>query len=493
MWITAASVDALLIRFLTAEIYQLISPVEDTPAEHHIIYIILLSCNINPIKDKVMPKIDFGFGGSGSNEPQEPITDLETGKVVDDPTGQTTGLGDDNKSADKPADEPADNAGNDKPADGDKPAGDGNKPADDGNKPADDKFGDLVAGTVISIGEESYTVDSEGNLVDKDNKIFKEAAEVKEYLAQFEVDENKETPIDVNSIIKAVGVEVTDENDKPITFDNTPEGIAQYVNEVIELQKQEIAQAGVQTLLDKYPIVADFLNYYVANGNDARGFGEVKDRSSITIDENNIAQQEAIIREAYKENKRHGDVDAYIKYLKDTNALLDVAKSELAGLQQADAALKEQQAKEAQARLEAERKAEADYWNGVKAVVDSKEIAGYKIPDTIIINKNGKQIAATPNDFFNYLYQVDDKGYSRYERDLAARDAKEQLQDDLLRAYLTFTGGSYSNLVDLAVTNKETKNLRLKAAAAKQTTTVRVTPPKPKSVAGNIAAALGYS
>lgn len=486
MWITAASVDALLIRFLTAEIYQLISPVEDTPAEHHIIYIILLSCNINPIKDKVMPKIDFGFGGSGSNEPQGPITDLETGKVVDDPTGQTTGLGDYNKPVDKPADKPADNAGNDKPADGDKPAG-------DGNKPADDKFGDLVAGTVISIGEESYTVDSEGNLVDKDNKIFKEAAEVKEYLAQFEVDENKETPIDVNSIIKAVGVEVTDENDKPITFDNTPEGIAQYVNEVIELQKQEIAQAGVQTLLDKYPIVADFLNYYVANGNDARGFGEVKDRSSITIDENNIAQQEAIIREAYKENKRHGDVDAYIKYLKDTNALLDVAKSELAGLQQADAALKEQQAKEAQARLEAERKAEADYWNGVKAVVDSKEIAGYKIPDTIIINKNGKQIAATPNDFFNYLYQVDDKGYSRYERDLAARDAKEQLQDDLLRAYLTFTGGSYSNLVDLAVTNKETKNLRLKAAAAKQTTTVRVTPPKPKSVADNIAAALGYS
>lgn len=491
MWITAASVDALLIRFLTAEIYQLISPVEDTPAEHHIIYIILLSCNINPIKDKVMPKIDFGFGGSGANEPQEPVTDLDAGKVVDDPTGQTTGLGDDNKPVDKPADKPADNAGNDKPTDGDKPAGDSNKPADD--KFGDDKFGDLVAGTVISIGEESYTVDSEGNLVDKDNKIFKEAAEVKEYLAQFEVDENKETPIDVNSIIKAVGVEVTDENDKPITFDNTPEGIAQYVNEVIELQKQEIAQAGVQTLLDKYPIVADFLNYYVANGNDARGFGEVKDRSSITIDENNIAQQEAIIREAYKENKRHGDVDAYIKYLKDTNALLDVAKNELAGLQQADVALKEQQAKEAQAKLEAERKAEADYWNGVKAVVDSKEIAGYKIPDTIIINKNGKQIAATPNDFFNYLYQVDDKGYSRYERDLAARDAKEQLQDDLLRAYLTFTGGSYSNLVDLAVTNKETKNLRLKAAAAKQTTTVRVTPPKPKNVAGNIAAALGYS
>ena len=54
MWITAASVDTLLIRFLTAEIYQLISPVEDTTVEHHIIYIILLSCNINPIKDKVV-------------------------------------------------------------------------------------------------------------------------------------------------------------------------------------------------------------------------------------------------------------------------------------------------------------------------------------------------------------------------------------------------------------------------------------------------------
>ena len=113
-----------------------------------------------------MPKIDFGFGGSGNTEPQEPVTDLDAGKVIDDPTGQTTGLGDDKKPADNPADKPADNA-------------EDNKPVDDGNKPADDKFGDLVAGTVISIGEESYTVDSEGNLVDKDNKILKKPQKLK--------------------------------------------------------------------------------------------------------------------------------------------------------------------------------------------------------------------------------------------------------------------------------------------------------------------------
>lgn len=456
MWRTCVSVEVHATLFSTAEIFPFPFPVEDTATVTPIIYRIHLLHIINLTNNKVMPDIDFGFGGNGVATPQEPITDLDKGTIVDK---------DDNK---QPLDNP--NNGN-PPANSEPPKnGDGNEPPA-GNATEQE----LEAGTVITIGENTYTVDSEGNLVDKDNKIFKEAADVKGYLANFDIDNNEPSEINIDGIIKAIGVEITDENDNIVAFDNTPEGIAQYVNEVIELQKQEIAQAGVQTLLDKYPIVSDFLNYYIANGNSYEGFGQVTDRSNITIDENNVAQQEAIIREAYK---GRSDIENYVKYLKDSNLLLDTSKAVLAQLQQEDANTKAQFAKDAQARIEAEQRAELEYWNGVKSVIDTKEIAGYKIPDTIIINKNGKQIAATPNDFFNYLYQVDDKGYSRYERELAAKDAKEQLQDDLLRAYLTFTGGSYSNLVDLAVANKETKNLRLKAAENRRKTTVKIEPPK---------------
>ena len=43
--------------------------------------------------------------------------------------------------------------------------------------------------------------------------------------------------------------------------------------------------------------MGDFLKYYVANGNSVEGFGELRDRSGIEVDENNVSQQEAIVRE----------------------------------------------------------------------------------------------------------------------------------------------------------------------------------------------------
>lgn len=50
--------------------------------------------------------------------------------------------------------------------------------------------------------------------------------------------------------------------------------------------------------------------------------------------------------------------------------------------------------------------------------------------------------------------------------------------DEILRAFLTFTGGSYANLVDMAVKEKEAIRLRTKAKeAAAHKTTVKVTTP----------------
>ena len=94
---------------------------------------------------------------------------------------------------------------------------------------------------------------------------------------------------------------------------------------------------------------------------------------------------------------------------------------------------------------------ETAYWTGVQETIKNRKIAGYEIPETIIINKDGKKIAATPNDFFNYVYQVDENGNSRYNNDLAAMTPEQRRDDSLLRAYLRFTGGSYADLVNLAI------------------------------------------
>lgn len=442
-----------------------------------------------------MPTLDFGFNANPTDSGTEPITDLDTG---------VTGTVGSDGNIIPPIDEP----NNDDPKNNNKTDGDGrnnnvdttvNNTDDKNNNNNDNQVddNDLVVepGSVITIGEDTYTVDAEGNLIDKNNKVFKEAKDVKDFLKQFEVDDtdDKENAIDVAKIIEKVGFEVTDENDKPITFENTPDGVASYINEVLDAKRTEYAQAGVQQLIDKFPIVSDFLNYYVANGNSYEGFGQVRDRSTITIDENNTAQQEAIVREAFKESGKVGSIDDYISFLKSTNRLLDAAKQDLATLQENDKRVKAEQAEAAQRKIEEDKKAEIAYWGKVKSAIDKKEIAGYKIPETILINKNGKQSAATADDFFNYLYQVDDKGYSRYERELMETPEEEQLQNDLLRAYLKFTGGNYSNLVDLAIASEKTKTLRLKAAEQRRKSSIKITKPAAnKKIGDNIADVLGY-
>lgn len=424
-----------------------------------------------------MPVMDFGYGGNERTEATEVKTDLDTGKEVN--TDATGGAVD---NIDK------DNDVNNKDSKDNNNGGNTDSNKDDENK----NDSGLTEGDVIEVGDDKYTVDKNGNLVDKDGNIFKEAKDVAEFIKGYEVETNEPDNINISDIINKIGVQITDEKGNNIEYDNTPEGIAAYVENVLDLKRTEYAQAGVQSLIEKYPIVSDFINYYVANGNSAVGFGEQPDRSKIVIDENNVSQQEAIIREAWKESNRPGDVETYIKYLKDTNNLLTTANAELEALKQKDTAIKEAYQKQAKEQFEAEQKQQEEYWNEVKNIIDSKSIAGYKIPDTIIINRDGKKLSATPNDFFNYLYQVDENGISRYEHDLMNKDARKRNEDNILAAYLVFTGNGYSSLVNMAIANEKAQRLKIKHVE-NTNRTIKITKAEKKNNNLNIADVIAES
>lgn len=426
-----------------------------------------------------MPSDSFGFNGETSNvdvKPTEDVTDLDTGKTgqldangnaVDDITGNGNGDGN-NGDANKDKQTSSSTGGQTKDT----------KNPDDVNA----NEHDLEEGTVIEDGDNKYTVDKDGNLIDDKGNIFKAKNEVAAYLKEFEVeDTSNEDKIDVKSIQELVGVSVTSEDGKPVTFDNTPQGVASYVQSVLDLKRDEFAQAGVNKLFEDYPIVGDFLNYYVANGNSFEGFGELRDRSGIEVDENNVSQQEAIVREAFKEFNRRGNVDKYIQYLKDSNELFNVAKEELEALQKADNDVREANAKEALRVKAEEEKQLVEFWNGVKECIDKRQIAGYRIPETVIIERNGKQISTTPEDFFNYVYQVDDKGLSRYENDLMKLSPAERRDEELLKAWLKYTGKGYDSLIEMAVSDKEAKKLKLTASQRKSTKgAIKITKPDSK-------------
>lgn len=422
----------------------------------------------------------FGFNGKTSNvdvKPTDDVTDLDTGKTgqldangnaVDDITGNGNGDGN-NGDANKDKQTSSSTGGQTKDT----------KNPDD----ATANEHDLEEGTIIEDGDNKYTVDKDGNLIDDKGNIFKAKNEVAAYLKEFEVeDTSNEDKIDVKLIQELIGVSVTSEDGKPVTFDNTPQGVASYVQSVLDLKRDEFAKAGVNKLFEDYPVVSDFLNYYVANGNSFEGFGELRDRSGIEVDENNVSQQEAIVREAFKEFNRRGNVDKYIQYLKDSNELFNVAKEELEALQKADNDVREANAKEALRVKAEEEKQLVEFWNGVKECIDKRQIAGYRIPETVIIERNGKQISTTPEDFFNYVYQVDDKGLSRYENDLMKLSPAERRDEELLKAWLKYTGKGYDSLIEMAVSDKEAKKLKLTASQRKSTRgAIKITKPDSKN------------
>ena len=406
---------------------------------------------------------DFGYEG-GTN----PVEDTTQPPVNNDDNGKDpVSIDGDNIQYDE-------NGNPITPIDNNNP--DNNNP-DENNK---DNESELTAGTELQIGDDVYTVDEKGNVIDKDGNIFKEAKDVKAWIASFDAEESdNENEISIQSIQKALDITITDENDKEIEFENTPEGVKAYVEQVIETSRQEHYETAIESLYEKYPFVEDMINYYEANGHSLEGYNEVPDRSNITIDENNEAQQEYIIRTAWKEQNRRGNVDSYIQYLKSTGNLLATAQDELEGLQEAEKQYREEMKQKAEEARAANIEQAIAYWNNIHEIVKSREIAGYNIPESIVINKDGKKTTATVEDFFKYIYEVDSKGKSRYNYDLEKEDPKTRIHDDILRAFLKFTGGSYSNLVDMAINKKEVGRLILKSKDTKKPT-MSVRKPAPK-------------
>lgn len=405
--------------------------------------------------------INFGYeqvDNSNNTEPanvndgKEQVTDIDTNKLDNDKKGEKV-------------DELDFGDGNDT-----------NKNKDTNDKDNDTKS-EYEEGTSIEVDNNVYTIDKDGNAVDKDGNIFKEAKDVKAWLEEFDkVDDTDDSTMSISNIQKLIGIDITDENDKPVEFENTTEGIKSYIDAVTETVRNEAYDTAINTLYQKYPILENVLNYYVANGNSLEGFMEIPDRSNISIDDTNEAQQESIIRTAWKEQNRRGNVDSYIQYLKSSGTLLATAKEELAGLQESDKQYREELAAKAQRQEEERIKELENYWNGVHEVIKTRSIAGYQIPESIIINRNGQKLSVTPEDFYNYLYRVDKDGHSAYERDLMSKTKESRRDDEILRAYLTFVGGDYSNLVDMAINKEKVAKLRFKAKE-RNTTSVRITKP----------------
>lgn len=348
--------------------------------------------------------------------------------------------------------------------------------------------GELVAGDNVEFEGETYTVAENGDLVDKDGKVFKEAKDVKEWMESLQ--EETDDTISLETIQDAFGQTIVGEDGKPVEFTNDAAGVQAYVKAVVDLQRNEIAEGAVNKLYADNPLLKQFIDYVQVNGSP-RGFGELPDRTGWQIDKDNSAQQETIVRIAAREFGNASLNDNYIKYLKDTGGLYDEAVNQLKALQDKDKIVKAEIEQRANAARAQEQQEIETYWNKVNYVINGRTIAGYKLPDSFVKEVDGKKQTLTPTDFYNYLSrqtEVDADGnrITGYQKDLANESDDDYLARELITAWLMFTGGTYKDLATMAIKENEVRTLKLKSKENRAHKTVKVTKPASKSSVDDI-------
>ena len=329
------------------------------------------------------------------------------------------------------------------------------------NQQQDPSMGEvkLSEGDTINVDGVDYTIDAEGNAIAADGTVFRTAIELAELIAQ-----NGSEPSVLNQLQTRFGSDFKDENGNPIVFDDNEEGITSYVETVVQSRVKEAQAAAINNLFETYPQVEQVINHLKLNGT-LNDFVEIPDRSQITVSKDNEEQQAAFIREEWKLSGKKGDVNKFIDYCKNAGILYDTAvesKEAVDSIYESRLAEQKAQVEAKEAAAAAEEKA---YWDNVEKTISKGELLGYSIPEQIQCNKDGKKVMLSRRDFLKYVSTpVDSEGNTAYMLDEAKVDSDARMQDDLLKAFLRFTGGDYASLVGMAVNKQKVLSIRTVAA-----------------------------
>lgn len=356
--------------------------------------------------------------------------------------------------------------------------GNANKQATN-NEDNNPSTGELAIGDSIEVDGVVYTVAENGNLVNDKGEVFKEAKDVAEWLKSVEVEEASDnSSLDLASIQEAIGITITDDKGNAVEFTNDSNGVKSYIESVIDLKSNELQQAAINRLYQDNPLLKQFQDYVQLTGSP-RGFGEIPDRSGIRLDKNNDAQLIAVIKMAAQEFGNKSLNDNYIKYLKDSGGLYAEATAQLEALVEKDNAYRKEIETRAQQQREEEAKSVAEYWKTVNNLINNRIISGYKIPESFTREVNGKKVVVTPDDFFAFVSAPsvtleNGQKVTGYQAALNDLSDEDYLNREMLDAWLMFTGGTYKDLIDMAVKEEKVRQLRVKSKEHRSTKAVKI-------------------
>ena len=284
-------------------------------------------------------------------------------------------------------------------------------------------------------GDVEYELDAEGNAV-KDGQIVYTKAQ----LDGFAATEQQEETIDASAISAISGLTPVNADGTPKQYEMTVEGLAQRDADIAEIAKHQAESEAITNFFRANPDIHQAALYKQTYGS-LDGFANHVDWTTMSIDDKSDDQLEAIIRSAEKrKGTSDNQIERIIRFSKADKVLAETAKESLDYL----AVNQKREIEEAQARQEAQWKAEQDELDRAYGITydDHGKAKVLNIPDSLydkIVNKgtigglsiptagikrtvNGKEQLLTRKDLVKYLtapvVEIGDSLFTQAQKDV---------------------------------------------------------------------------
>lgn len=284
-------------------------------------------------------------------------------------------------------------------------------------------------------GDVEYELDAEGNAV-KDGQIVYTKAQLDEFAAT----EQQEETIDASAISAISGLTPVNADGTPKQYEMTVEGLAQRDADIAEIAKHQAESEAITNFFRANPDIHQAALYKQTYGS-LDGFANHVDWTTMSIDDKSDDQLEAIIRSAEKrKGTSDNQIERIIRFSKADKVLAETAKESLDYL----AANQKREIEEAQARQEAQWKAEQDELDRAYGITydDHGKAKVLNVPDSLydkIVNKgtigglsiptagikrtvNGKEQLLTRKDLVKYLtapvVEIGDSLFTQAQKDV---------------------------------------------------------------------------
>ena len=320
------------------------------------------------------------------------------------------------------------------------------------------KTKDEVEKALDAEQEFTFTENDNGDILDETGKVVIKKADVKR-----DKDGNVLIPDSiinpptkgtlVEELAKFTGIKVADKDGNLVQYDDTEEGIANYVKDAVNIGINQ----GALKLFEAMPDVKDYYLHRTNGGSASDFFKETTDWSKVVFDKSWTPEQKIdwVVKDLTAKGVDADEAKALAQVAKDSNKLDERTEKAIANLKELDKAKSKQRQDEYNAKQAEQIKETQNYWNGIKSVVDKGELEGIAIPE-----KDRKA-------FFDYISKpVDKQGRTQEMIDTE----KEVPEKGLKLSYLRFKKFDLKELVQREAQTQNAKGLRERIAKAKNNT-----------------------